>query len=136
MDLASRSSVARALHSWIITTVLLAAATAAPAAVAQDSPENLGAIALASLPDAARQTVRLIHSGGPFPYAKDGIVFGNRERQLPPRARGWYREYTVVTPGARDRGARRVVCGGEPPTLPETCYYTADHYASFKRIAP
>ena len=136
MDLGSRSLLARTLHSWIVTTVLLASAATATATIAKDSPESLGAIALQSLPDEARQTYRLIHSGGPFPYAKDGIVFGNRERQLPSRTRGWYREYTVVTPGARDRGARRIVCGGEPPTRPETCWYSADHYMSFRRIAP
>jgi ribonuclease T1 len=133
---ASRSSLARTLHSGIIAAVLLASATAGGAAVAKDSPENLGAIALQSLPDEARQTYRLIHSGGPFPFAKDGIVFGNRERRLPQRTRGWYREYTVVDPGSRDRGARRIVCGGEPPAPPDACWYTADHYLSFKRIAP
>jgi ribonuclease T1 len=91
-------------------------------------------VALASLPAEARQTERLIRSGGPFPYAKDGSVFGNRESQLPPRARGYYREYTVKTPGSRDRGARRIVCGGRAAAVPDACYYTADHYASFKRI--
>ena len=89
---------------------------------------------LAALPPQARQTEQLIRSGGPFPYAKDGAVFGNRERQLPQHSRGYYREYTVATPGARDRGARRIVCGGRSATAPEACFYTADHYASFKRI--
>ena len=135
MDLASWSSLTRVLRSWI-TAVLLASVAAGSAAVAKDRPENLGAIALQSLPDEARQTYRLIHSGGPFAYAKDGIVFSNREQYLPPHARGWYREYTVTTPGARDRGARRIVCGGEPPTRPEACWYSADHYTSFNRIAP
>ncbi len=93
-------------------------------------------VALASLPPEAQATHRLILAGGPFPYSKDGTVFGNRERLLPMHPRGHYREYTVKTPGARNRGARRIVCGGEPPTRPEACYYTADHYASFKRIAP
>ena len=83
----------------------------------------------------AQQTQRLIEAGGPFPYGKDGSVFGNRERLLPRRERGFYREYTVRTPGSRDRGARRIVCGGQRPTAPEACYYTADHYASFKLIA-
>jgi len=91
-------------------------------------------VALSSLPTQAQETYRLILSGGPFPYSKDGVVFGNRERQLPRQARGYYREYTVKTPGARDRGARRVICGGKPPTAPAVCYYTDDHYASFKRI--
>jgi ribonuclease T1 len=87
-----------------------------------------------ALPAEAQQTLRLIRSGGPFPYSKDGTVFGNRERLLPRRERGYYREYTVRTPGTRNRGARRIVCGGSPPTKPETCYYTQDHYVSFQRI--
>jgi len=92
-------------------------------------------VALATLPAEARQTHRLILSGGPFAYSKDGAVFGNFERNLPRRERGFYREYTVKTPGSRDRGARRIVCGGRQPTLPDACFYTADHYASFKLIA-
>jgi len=100
----------------------------------RSAPEGLGTVALAELPAEARKTEQLIRSGGPFPYAKDGVVFGNRERILPREKRGYYREYTVKTPGSRDRGARRIVCGGDKPTAPEACYYTADHYASFKRI--
>ena len=92
-------------------------------------------VALSSLPKEAQQTQRLIRSGGPFPYAKDGSVFGNRERLLPRRERGFYREYTVPTPGSRNRGARRIICGGRQPTDPEACFYTADHYASFRQIA-
>jgi ribonuclease T1 len=95
---------------------------------------SVGTVALAELPAEARKTEQLIRSGGPFPYAKDGSVFGNRERLLPRQARGYYREYTVPTPGAKNRGARRIVCGGEQPVAPEACYYTADHYASFSRI--
>ena len=95
-----------------------------------------GSVALATLPQQAQATHRLILSGGPFPYSKDGTVFGNRERLLPAKARGHYREYTVKTPGSRDRGARRIICGGKPPTQPEACFYTDDHYASFKQIAP
>jgi len=93
-------------------------------------------VALARLPDQAQETYRRVLSGGPFPYRKDGIVFGNRERQLPAKSRGYYREYTVKTPGSADRGARRIVCGGAKPTEPESCFYTADHYASFSRIVP
>jgi ribonuclease T1 len=92
-------------------------------------------VPLSSLPVEAQATQRLILSGGPFPYDKDGIVFGNRERVLPAKARGYYREYTVKTPGSRNRGARRIVCGGQPPTQPEACFYSDDHYASFRRIA-
>jgi ribonuclease T1 len=91
-------------------------------------------VALTELPSEAQQTDRLIRAGGPFPYAKDGMAFGNRERQLPRRERGYYREYTGPTPGARNRGARRIVCGGVQAARPEACYYTDDHYASFRRI--
>jgi ribonuclease T1 len=93
-------------------------------------------IALSDLPVQGQRTYEAILSGGPFRYEKDGTVFGNRERLLPPARRGHYREYTVATPGSRDRGARRIVCGGEQRTTPEACWYTADHYASFRRIAP
>ena len=86
-------------------------------------------IGVAQLPHEARQTLALIKAGGPFPYSKDGSVFGNREGLLPKRNRGYYREYTVRTPGAKDRGARRIVAG-----IPGEYYYTDDHYRSFKRI--
>lgn len=90
-------------------------------------------VALADLPPEALVVHRKIHADGVFRHDKDGAVFGNREGSLPWRPRGFYREYTVPTPGARDRGARRLVCGG-PLRLPEVCYYTADHYASFRRV--
>ena len=83
------------------------------------------------LPPEAVETLRLIERGGPFPHRQDGTVFQNRERLLPDRARGYYREYTVRTPGARDRGARRIVTGGDPP---EVFYYTEDHYRSFREL--
>jgi ribonuclease T1 len=92
-------------------------------------------VALASLPKQAQDTFALIHEGGPFPYERDGVVFGNREKLLPAKPRGHYHEYTVRTPGAKDRGARRIVCGGEKRS-PEVCYYSDDHYQSFKRIEP
>jgi ribonuclease T1 len=81
------------------------------------------------LPPEARQTIALIQGGGPFPYARDGVSFNNREGRLPKQARGYYREYTVKTPTARDRGARRIIVGraGE-------LYYTDDHYRTFKRV--
>jgi ribonuclease T1 len=88
----------------------------------------------AQLPKQAIVTLRRIEAGGPFPFEKDGIVFGNRERLLPPHPRGFYHEYTVPTPRARDRGARRIVCGG-PRRQIDNCFYTDDHYVSFKRIA-
>jgi ribonuclease T1 len=86
-------------------------------------------VQLKQLPAEARETLTLIKAGGPFPYAKDGSVFGNREGLLPKRKRGYYREYTVKTPRARDRGARRIVAGA-----PGEYYYTEDHYRSFRRI--
>ena len=120
-------------------SILLTAAVvglAAPVSVAwarQDPPAPQ--VSLSALPAEARETHRAIRSGGPFPYRKDGTVFGNRERLLPDRSRGFYREYTVPTPGSRDRGARRIVCGGRQPASPDACYYTDDHYASFRLIA-
>ncbi|MDT8990507.1 ribonuclease [Curvibacter sp. APW13] len=92
-------------------------------------------IPLQALPAQGQETYQLILRGGPFPFEKDGSVFGNRERLLPANKRGYYREYTVKTPRSKDRGARRIVCGG-PATTPEVCYYTADHYDSFRRIVP
>jgi ribonuclease T1 len=94
-----------------------------------------GAVSLDQLPAEARATHQLILQGGPFPHAKDGSVFGNRERVLPAERRGYYHEYTVRTPGARDRGARRIVCGGKPPTNPAARFYTEDHYSTFRQIA-
>jgi ribonuclease T1 len=90
---------------------------------------------MAELPPQAREVHGLIFRGGPFAFDKDGTVFGNRERQLPSHARGFYREYTVMTPSIRSRGPRRIVCGGEPK-VPEACYFTDDHYASFRKIVP
>jgi ribonuclease T1 len=101
-----------------------------------ETPGELPPVALSALPGEARKTHGLILQGGPFPYEKDGTTFFNRERLLPQQPRGFYREYTVRTPGVRHRGARRIVCGGKPPHQPEVCYYTADHYASFSRIVP
>ena len=88
-----------------------------------------GGIEKKQLPMEAVETIALIRQGGPFPYERDGVIFGNRERLLPARERGWYREYTVKTPGERTRGARRIVAGRDG-----TLYYTDDHYRSFRRI--
>jgi ribonuclease T1 len=97
----------------------------------------IGEIALADLPRQARDTLALIRKGGPFPYRKDGTVFQNRERRLPARQRSYYTEYTVPTPSARDRGARRIIAGkgatGDAATSGEY-YYTDDHYETFRRI--
>ena len=117
---------------------LLAAACAAlalafaPGVSAQKGPvagADAKEIAFASLPVEAHETIALIRKGGPFPYAKDGAVFGNREGHLPAQKRGYYREYTVKTPGERTRGARRIIWGkgGE-------FYYTRDHYNHFLRV--
>ena len=83
------------------------------------------------LPAEAHETIALIQRGGPFPHRQDGGTFGNRERRLPQKPRGWYREYTVDTPGLGHRGARRIVTGGRPPS---EWYYTDDHYDSFRRF--
>ncbi len=129
----------KALCKWgpaVLVASGLAAGAVPSAARNPDNPAAVAPVPLATLPPEAQQTHRLIHSGGPFPYRKDGSMFGNFERRLPTQARGYYREYTVKTPGSRDRGARRIVCGGKPPTEPQACFYTADHYASFRRITP
>jgi ribonuclease T1 len=110
-------------------------AAGAPAAAGRAAP--IGEIAVAALPAEARAILAQIKAGGPFAYAKDGSVFGNREKILPLRSRGYYREYTVPTPGARDRGARRIVAGsgasGDVRRSGEY-YYSDDHYNSFRRI--
>ncbi len=106
------------------------AAFAAPAGLAQFAPSPAQPeIPAIELPKEAIETLGRIRKGGPFPYAKDGAVFGNREGRLPKRKRGYYREYTVKTPGERTRGARRIVAGRAGDL-----WYTEDHYASFRRI--
>ena len=129
-------AVANRAYKAIVACALGAAVVLAPAGVGarqlQDTPVS-SPIALAELPKEGRATYALIHEGGPFPYDKDGSVFGNRERQLPAKKRGYYREYTVRTPGVAHRGARRIVCGGAK-RMPDACYYTSDHYTSFREI--
>ncbi|HJV86842.1 MAG TPA: ribonuclease [Noviherbaspirillum sp.] len=95
--------------------------------------DRIDVIAVHELPREAQQTLTLIKKGGPFPYVKDGVVFGNYEGVLPRRKRGYYHEFTVKTPGTRSRGARRIIAGGDPMSSGEY-YYTDDHYATFKRI--
>ena len=111
---------------WVLAAIVTVAAV--EPALARPSP-LLPQIAEAELPPEGRATLALIRRGGPYPYAKDGSVFSNRERLLPPRPRGHYREYTVPTPGSRDRGARRIVTGGGVEA-----YWTPDHYSTFFRI--
>lgn len=155
-----RDKARRRFAAALLAGVLL---TGAVASAARQSPQ-IHEISAAELPREASETLQLIKQGGPFAHARDGSVFGNRERLLPPREQGYYREYTVKTPGARDRGARRIVAGGctraTAPTAPRRnndaddggarrnapaqrfvapCaggeyYYTTDHYASFRRI--
>lgn len=124
--------------SWAIVVLLaLLAASAWWQRAPSTAPPAADAAALAAasslpafLPPEAHETLRLIARGGPFPHRQDGSVFGNREGLLPRRPGGYYREYTVETPGLGHRGARRIVTGGQPP---EVYYYTDDHYASFRR---
>jgi ribonuclease T1 len=107
---------------WLRVLLVLLFAFAGTAAASGD-------VAIGDLPPEARQTLRLIDAGGPFPYRRDGVVFGNREHRLPSMPHAYYREYTVPTPGARDRGARRIIAGGQRER-----YYTDDHYRTFRRI--
>ena len=100
---------------------------------ARSTPSPLAEIASADLPPEGRAVLEQIAHGGPFRYERDGVVFGNRERVLPEKPRGYYHEYTVHTPRAKTRGARRIVCGGER-THPDACFYSDDHYRTFKRI--
>ena len=121
MDTDPNGSALHRLAPFLAVLVLTFLPPSAPASAAE--------IAVAALPPEARETLALIRRGGPFPYAQDGSEFGNRERLLPPKERGYYREYTVKTPGARDRGARRIIAGAA-----RELYYTDDHYRSFRRI--
>ena len=117
------------IRRW--ATALCAAALLCAAAHARGPAP--GDIAVSALPAEGRDVLVRIKTGGPFRYDRDGVVFGNREHRLPERKRGYYHEYTVPTPGAKNRGARRIVCGGAK-TAPDACYYTGDHYETFARI--
>ncbi|MBT2443044.1 guanine-specific ribonuclease N1 and T1 [Streptomyces sp. ISL-36] len=129
----------RALLVLVLCVTALAGCSSAPGegtATSTSTPAPTGSSGLATLrvsdlPAEARETLALIRSGGPFPYEKDGATFSNFERILPRHERGYYREYTVRTPGERDRGARRLVTGqgGE-------VYYTDDHYETFREVLP
>jgi ribonuclease T1 len=116
-----------ALLLAVAAAVLL---SAAPAQARGPRPaREVAAVALSALPPEVRDTLALVRRGGPFPHRRDGVVFENREQRLPPRPRGHYREFTVPTPGARDRGARRLVAGRDGEL-----YYSGDHYRSFRRV--
>ena len=130
-------SARSALCKWGLTalsTALIFNVTGADHAVWAKGSPPVAQVSLAELPKEAQATERAIRAGGPYPYRKDGLVFGNRERILPVQPRGYYREYTVKTPGLKNRGARRIVCDGLPPDRPTDCFYTDDHYSSFRRI--
>ncbi|MDQ2733507.1 MAG: ribonuclease N1 [Pseudomonadota bacterium] len=103
---------------------------------ARESVAPPAPVSLAELPAEAQAVHRAIEAGGPFAYSKDGSVFGNYEHSLPAERRGYYLEYTVATAGVRNRGGRRIVCGGKTHAASAACYYTGDHYASFRRIVP
>ncbi|WP_081771473.1 ribonuclease domain-containing protein [Paraburkholderia nodosa] len=130
----SLSGLRRAAAVALVATVALAAGGAqARTSQPEDTGNSPSSISVNELPREAVGTLSLIAAGGPFPYEKDGVVFGNFERILPPQRRGYYHEYTVPTPGAHNRGAKRIVCGG-PRKRTDNCYYSDDHYASFRRI--
>ena len=119
--------------TWAVAAVL--ALSAGTFLVQARSPSSTSVV-LTGLPVQGQAVMAQIREGGPFRYDKDGTVFGNRERLLPTQTRGYYREYTVPTPGLSHRGARRIVCGGRQPRQPDACFYTEDHYSSFRLIVP
>jgi ribonuclease T1 len=123
------------LKQWCVflAALLLSFSVLAKGSSGADVEAGVGNVAVGSLPQEAQQTLALIKQGGPYPYAKDGVVFGNYEGVLPRQKRGYYHEFTVKTPKARNRGARRIISGGNPQTSGEY-YYTKDHYQTFQRI--
>lgn len=127
--------VRRGVLKLVLTSFLLVLAGAWGSVQAKEWTPASATVSVNQLPPQGVETYQLIHQGGPFPFGKDGVVFGNRERMLPAEKRGYYHEYTVKTPRSRDRGARRIVCGGKV-TAPDACYYSADHYGSFRKIVP
>mgnify|MGYP000045791928 FL=1 len=127
-------AAAGVLIAVLIAVALWPRAHQRPTGIGSDP--GVATCALADLPPEAADTVRLIHAGGPFPYPRnDGVVFGNREGHLPQQHKGYYHEYTVVTPGAANRATRRIITGGSPPTDPPQYFYTSDHYDSFCEIS-
>lgn len=137
-----KAAAAKVYQSGLALVLGTAFALASPAVLARKTTDfsvtlpGFEAIALTDLPREGQTTYSRILQGGPFSSDKDGAVFGNRERILPRQSRGYYREYTVRTPGARNRGARRIVCGGLQVRVPDACFYTGDHYSSFQQIIP
>ncbi|MCF3182843.1 ribonuclease [Streptomyces polychromogenes] len=129
MRIPPRFAALAAAAAFAATLLTGQAATAAPAP-APAVVASVGSVCYTALPGEAYDTLELIDQGGPFPYSQDGIVFQNREQVLPARTTGYYHEYTVITPGSPTRGARRIVTGQQY----QEDYYTADHYATFRRI--
>ena len=129
MSIASSIALRRAALLWMAASLALGSV----ASLARESAP--ATVSAAALPPEARTTLAHIRAGGPFPYSRDGVVFNNRERLLQQKPYGYYHEYTVPTPQSHTRGARRIVCGGTVSTLSE-CYYSDDHYRSFRKIQP
>ena len=132
MALKARQCLATSLLARGLIAAIIAVASFGLSA---RQPLRTESISRSELPAEAQATERLIRAGGPFPHFRDGALFANRERSLPWSVRGYYREYTVASPATRNRGARRMVCGGVQATEPDACFYSDDHYASFKRLA-
>lgn len=133
-----KSWIGRA-SAWAVAVVAVVAGTVlvqarSPSGNSILSGSVSASVTLTGLPAQGQAVMAQIREGGPFRYEKDGTVFGNRERLLPSQTRGYYREYTVPTAGLSHRGARRIVCGGQQPRLPDACFYTEDHYSSFRLI--
>jgi ribonuclease T1 len=126
-----KTELKRTIFAGVAAIVLL---TTSAAFAATKSCALSQSIAVRELPKQGQETLALIDVGGPFASNRDGIAFNNRERILPKEKRGYYREYTVRTPGVKNRGARRIVCGGNQ-RVADACYYSDDHYQSFKCIA-
>lgn len=128
------------LRRFAFTLLCLTAASGTllcgTSAARESAPGRTADLSATELPSQGREVLARIREGGPFAFPKkDGTTFSNREKRLPALPRGAYKEYTVPTPGSRDRGARRIVCSGNiRSTKDSICYYTDDHYASFRRI--
>ena len=130
----TKSALLLALSVCAIGLMVLMGLSPASAYAKGPFDSAIPTVSTTQLPVQAQNMLTLIYQGGPFRYDKDGSVFGNRERLLPAKQRGYYLEYTVTTPHVRNRGARRIICGGTRASAPDACYYTDDHYASYRRI--
>ncbi|MEU2827573.1 ribonuclease domain-containing protein [Streptomyces lavendulae] len=128
--LAGAAAVAATLIAGPVAAAAPASHTVAASSAASASVKAVGRVCYSALPSQAHDTLDLIDEGGPFPYSQDGVVFQNREGLLPSHSTGYYHEYTVITPGSPTRGARRIITGQQW----REDYYTADHYASFRRV--